>query len=393
MPYLPKKGNDMKIVIAPDSFKGSLSALEVCESIEKAIHQVIKNVDTIKLPISDGGEGMVESLLKDDGGQRIFLDVYDPLNRNIKAEYGILNDGVAVIEMASASGLPLLKENERNPLKTNTYGTGQLIRHAILEKKCTEIILGIGGSATNDGGMGLAQALGITFFDHLGEELKACGENLLKVKTINTDHLIVDKSKVNFTIACDVDNVLCGENGAAMVYGPQKGATKEMIKELDAGLCHFGHLLEALSSKKVVNRKGIGAAGGIALPLVVFFDGHLKSGLEIVLDHLKFDQEIESANLVITGEGKTDAQSLMGKAISGIARRCKKKNIPLIVVSGALEQGYDRLLNEGVRAVFSTYTNGRDLDWHLKNADELLNQTITNLFRFYTINMINGEIK
>ena len=382
----------MKIVIAPDSFKGSLSALEVCESIEKAIYQVIKNVDTIKLPISDGGEGMVESLLKDDG-QRIFVDVCDPLNRSIKAEYGISNEGVAFIEMASASGLPLLKKNERNPLKTNTYGTGQLIRHAIQEKHCTEIILGIGGSATNDGGMGLAEALGVGFFDKFGEKLTACGENLMKIRTINTDYLIIEKNVFNFTIACDVDNVLCGENGAAMVYGPQKGATPEMIAQLDGGLCHFGHLLEALSSKNLITRKGIGAAGGIALPLVVFCNASLKSGLEIVLDHLNFDKEIESADLVITGEGKTDAQSTMGKVISGIAKRCKKKDIPLIVVSGALEQGYDKLLEDGVVAIFSTYTNGRDLEWHLENAEDLLRQTIVNLFRFYTIKMKSREMK
>ncbi len=376
----------MKIVIAPDSFKGSLSALEVCESIEKAIHHVIKNVDIVKLPISDGGEGMVESLLKDDG-QRIFLDVRDPLNRRIKAEYGISTEGVAFIEMASASGLTLLKKNERNPLKTNTYGTGQLIRHAIQEKKCTEIILGIGGSATNDGGMGLAEALGVAFFDKLGVKLAACGENLIKIRSINTDHLIIQNNKINFTIACDVENVLCGENGAAMIYGPQKGATPEMIEKLDAGLCHFGHLLEALSSKTLITCKGIGAAGGIALPLVVFCDASLKSGLEIVLDHLNFDSEIESADLVITGEGKTDAQSTMGKVISGIAKRCKNKDVPLIVVSGALEQGYDKLLKDGVVAAFSTYTNGRDLEWHLKNAEDLLRKTIINLFRFYTINI------
>ena len=241
--------------------------------------------------------------------------------------------------------------------------------------------------------MGLAEALGVVFLDEFEEKLTACGENLLKIKTINTDHLMIEKNEVNFTIACDVDNVLCGENGATMIYGPQKGATPEMIEQLDGGLCHFGHLLEGLSSKKLITCKGIGAAGGIALPLVVFCNASLKSGLEIVLDHLNFDKEIESADLVITGEGKTDAQSTMGKAISGIAKRCKKKDIPLIVVSGALEKGYDKLLEDGVNAVFSTYTNGRDLEWHLENAENLLRQTIINLFRFYTIKMKNGEMK
>lgn len=383
----------MKIVIAPDSFKGSLSALEVCQTIENAIHQVIKEVDIVKLPISDGGEGMVESLLKDKRGQGVFLDVNDPLKRKIKAEYGILNNGVAVIEMASASGLTLLKEDERNPLKTNTYGTGQLIRHAIIEKKCQTIILGIGGSATNDGGMGMAEALGIEFYDENGEKLSGCGENLSKIASLKCDHLIGQENDVHFVIACDVDNPLCGDNGAAVIYGPQKGASEKMIKELDAGLCHFGRYLEKLTSKEIVNRQGIGAAGGIALPLVAFFDAHLKSGLEIVLDHLAFDKEIINADLVITGEGKTDAQSLMGKAIYGIAKRCHKKNVPLIVVSGALEEGYEDLLKNGVTAAFSTYTNGRDLKWHFDNAEDLLTKTIVNLFRFYTTNIINGDIE
>lgn len=381
----------MKIVIAPDSFKGSLSALEVCETIENAIHHVIKNVETIKLPISDGGEGMVDSLFKDHGGQRICLEVNDPLNRKIKAEYGILNNGVAIIEMASASGLTLLKENERNPLKTNTYGTGELIKHAIKEKKCKKIILGIGGSATNDGGMGLAEALGMVFFDHNGKILSASGENLSKVAKIDFDNLIVKKNEINFIIACDVDNPLCGEFGAAKIYGPQKGGDEKMIKKLDAGLCHLGNLFEKLSFKKLINLKGIGAAGGIALPLVGFFDASLKPGLDIILDYLKFDDEIETADLVITGEGKTDAQSLMGKAVFGVARRCEKINVPVIIVSGSLEEGYENLFQEGVTAAFSTYTNGQELEWHLKNARKLLSQTILNLFQFYTIKMKDGE--
>lgn len=376
-----ERESTMKIIISPDSFKGSLTAIEVCDIIERAILKILPVSEMIKMPISDGGEGLVNTLLNVKGGRKVRISVKDPLFREIKADYGILDGRIAVIEMAAASGLPLLKNEERNPLLTTTYGTGELILDSVKNQGCDAVILGIGGSATNDGGMGVANALGIKFYDENHKELMSCGESLGKVYEIDTSNVDPLLAQTKITIACDVDNPLCGNRGSTRVYGPQKGATVEMLTILDEGLNHLGRLLENKSGKDLVDLQGIGAAGGMALPFVALFNAQLKSGLEIVFDILDFDGIIQGADLIITGEGKTDVQSTMGKVISGIGKRAKKQGIPVIVVSGALEEGYEALYNQGITAVFATYSNARSLEWHMDHAEEVLDTTITNLFR------------
>ncbi|WP_373482517.1 glycerate kinase [Acetobacterium sp.] len=374
----------MRIVIAPDSFKGSLSATEVCDIVEGAILKIMPTAEIVKIPISDGGEGLVEVLVRHQTGEIIKIKTKDPLFREITAAYGILNGGVAVIEMSSASGLPLLAAEERNPLKTSTYGTGEMIADAI-NRGCRKIILGLGGSATNDGGLGVANALGVRFYDQNMELLAPVGENLSRVMTIDTSQVEPLLQEVEIIIACDVENVLCGDQGAAAIYGPQKGADSQMVAFLDQGLNTFGQLLEKKTAMKLVMLKGIGAAGGMALPLVALFKGQLKSGLDIVLDQIAFDAAIGGADMIITGEGKTDAQSVMGKVISGVGKRGKKQNIPVVVISGALDDGYEAIYNCGVVAAFAIFSNDRGLAWHMENAPHLLEQTICNLFRFLAI--------
>jgi len=375
----------MKVVIAPDSFKGSLSGFEVCDIVERGILQVFPAAEIAKIPISDGGEGLVRLLLKALDGESVKIKVHDPLSRVIETEYGILEGNTAVIEMAAASGLPLLKKAEQNPLLTNTYGTGEMIVDAVKQKGCQKILLGIGGSATNDGGMGMASALGIKFLGENHEELEPCGQNLGCIKTIDLSQVDPVFSEVEFIIACDVDNPLCGHQGAAHIYGPQKGANKDMVVQLDDGLAHLGRLFEEMAGSDLIDRKGIGAAGGLALPLVAVYQATLKSGLEIVLDAIKFDELIKGADLIVTGEGKTDRQSTMGKVISGIGRRGKNQQIPVIVVSGALEGGYEPLCEHGITAAFATYRNAKSLEWHIENAEQLLYDTIVNIFRLFSI--------
>ncbi|TYC88109.1 glycerate kinase [Acetobacterium wieringae] len=374
----------MKIVIAPDSFKGSLSATAVCDIVEGAILKIMPTAEIVKIPISDGGEGLVEVLVRHQSGERITIKAKDPLAREITAAYGILRGGVAVIEMSAASGLPLLTDDERNPLKTSTYGTGEMIADAI-KRGCRKIILGLGGSATNDGGLGVASALGVCFYDQEMERLEPIGENLCRVKTVDTSKAEILLKGVEITVACDVENVLCGHLGAAAVYGPQKGANPDMVTFLDRGLEAFGQLLEMKTGMKLIQLKGIGAAGGMALPLVAFFNAQLKSGLEIVLDEIGFDSAICGADMIITGEGKTDAQSVMGKVISGVGKHGKNQNIPVVVISGALDVGYETIYQCGVVAAFALFSNDRGLAWHMENAAELLEQRICDLFRFLAI--------
>ncbi|MBC3795667.1 glycerate kinase [Acetobacterium tundrae] len=372
----------MRIVIAPDSFKGSLSAAEVCNIAENAILKIMPTTEIIKIPISDGGEGLVDVLVKHQSGEIVKIKAKDPLFREIMVEYGILYGEIAVIEMATASGLPLLNPGERNPLITSTYGTGEMIVDAVINRGCRKIILGIGGSATIDGGLGVASAMGIRFYDRDKQRLTPSGENLSRVMTIDTRQVDARFTGVEITIACDVENVLCGHLGSAAVYGPQKGADKKMVAFLDQGLHVFGQLLEQQSGKKLMDLKGIGAAGGMALPLVAFFNAELKSGLDIVFDETGFESAIKDADLIITGEGKTDAQSVMGKVISGVGKHGKKQHIPVIVISGALEEGYEKIYDCGVTAAFAMFRNDRGLAWHMENAPQLLDETICNLFGF-----------
>ncbi|MBE3592795.1 MAG: glycerate kinase [Thermoanaerobacter sp.] len=370
----------MKILIAPDKFRGSLSALRVADSIEKGILKIFPKAIIEKVPMADGGEGTVESLVDATGGKIIKTKAKDPLGRDIESFYGILGDGkTAVIEMAAASGLYLLKDYERNPMITTTYGTGQLIKDA-LDRGCREFIIAIGGSATNDGGAGMAMALGVKFYDKYGREIGLGGGELSKIYSIDTSNLDDRLKECEFIVACDVANPLIGENGASRVYGPQKGATKEMVEVLDKNLEHYGKLLEKYFHKKIIDVEGSGAAGGLGAGLMAFLNAQLKSGIEIITETLKLEEKIKEADIVISGEGKIDSQTAFGKAISGIAKLCKKHNKPLIVIAGMVEN-IENLYETGVSSIFSIVEKPMSLEDAIKNAPTLLEKSAERIFR------------
>ncbi len=308
----------MKIIIAPDKFKGSLTGIEFCDIVEEAILKYHPETEIIKLPLADGGDGTVEVLEYYLGGERVELEVQDPLFRAIKAQYLFSKEReMAFIEMANASGIRLLKRDELNPLQTTSYGTGELIKHAI-ENGAKHIILGIGGSATNDAGMGMARALGYQFLDQEGNELKGIGADLQKLHLIDDSLVSPLLKSVEFHMACDVDNPLFGPNGAAFVYAPQKGASTEMVEQLDQGLRVFNVIAMTYSQMDFKNRAGSGAAGGLGAAGILFLNAHLKSGINLIKEIADFDSEIKNSDWIITGEGKLDQQTFSGKVIKGI---------------------------------------------------------------------------
>ncbi|MFC2140106.1 glycerate kinase [Candidatus Auribacterota bacterium] len=344
----------MKIVIAPDSFKGTLTALEAADLIKKGFKKVFPEADYIEIPMADGGEGTARSLVDASGGKIITHQVKDPLGRDIEAHFGIMGDGkTAVIEMAAASGLPLIKTSERNPLKTTTFGTGQLIKKA-LDLNVSKIIIGIGGSATVDGGAGMAEALGIDLKDVNDKTLDFGGEALKNLVTIDTKNQDPRLEKTEFLVACDVDNPLIGDKGAARVYGPQKGATPEMVEILEESLNNLSQIVKKDLNIDIADLPGAGAAGGLGGGLVAFCKARLKLGVEIVTEAVELEKHIQGADLVITGEGQTDYQTAFGKAPAGVANVAKKCNVPVIAISGSLGERVHDVLSCGIEAYFST---------------------------------------
>jgi glycerate kinase len=343
----------MRIIIAPDSFKGTLSAVEVCEHIERGIKKVLPEAEIVKIPISDGGEGLVQVMVSATGGTIKKIKTEDPLGREIESHYGILGCGTtAVIEMAASSGLPLLKKEEQNPLITSTFGTGQLIKTA-LDDGVNKIIVGIGGSATVDGGTGMAAALGVRFLDADGKELGRGGGKLSELYKIDVSHRDLRLENTEILVACDVDNPLTGEKGAARVYAPQKGADAEMVEVLETGLCHLaGKIREGLNID-VRNQAGAGAAGGLGAGLMAFIGGKLRPGIEIALDNVGFDVEAEKADLVITGEGKIDHQTICGKVPVGVSTRAGKYNCPVIAIAGGVGERLEKLHELNIVSYFS----------------------------------------
>ncbi|MBT7952827.1 MAG: glycerate kinase, partial [Gammaproteobacteria bacterium] len=316
----------MKIVIAPDSFKGNLTSLEVAKAIEKGVQRVLPKANCVKVPMADGGEGTVQSLVDAMGGKFVYRKVSGPDGVVIRARYGLLADKLtAVIEMAEASGLPLIAESERNPLTATSHGTGELIIDAI-NKGAQKIIIGIGGSATNDGGAGMAQALGVKFLDSRGREIRtlAAGGMLNRIADINMENIHVGLKKCKIIVASDVDNPLCGKRGASYVFGPQKGATPAMVKRLDSNLNHFARLIKNRLNINVRSLKGAGASGGLGAGLVAFAGAKLQSGVDIVMQATDFESHLNKADLVITGEGRVDFQTAFGKTPAGIAKVAKK---------------------------------------------------------------------
>ncbi len=341
----------MKIVVAPDSFKGSLTAVEVSDAIEQGIREIFPETEIVKIPMADGGDGTVQCLVNATEGEILREKVTDPLGGEVLASYGILGDKkTSVIEMAEASGLTLVPKNRRNPLITTTYGTGQVIK-AALDQGCRKMIIGIGGSATNDGGAGMVQALGAKLLDKDGEEIGFGGGELKKVFRIDTKYLDNRLSETEVLIASDVSNPLCGPKGATRVYGPQKGATPEMIKELNESLAYFAEIIKRDLNKDVKDIPGAGAAGGLGAGLIAFLDAELKPGIEIIIEIVKLEQAIKDADLVITGEGKIDSQTIYGKAPIGVAKIAKKYSIPVIAVAAIISDDADIVHQYGINTL------------------------------------------
>ncbi|GKZ03073.1 glycerate kinase [Paraclostridium bifermentans] len=313
----------MKIVISIDSLKGSLTSIEAANAIKKGILSVDNKSDVVIMPLADGGEGTVEALVQGMNGEEKVISVTGPINEKVNATYGILKEtNTAIIEMAQASGLPLVPAELRNPLNTTTYGVGEIIKEAI-EKGCRNFIVGIGGSATNDCGVGMLQALGFEFYDENDNLVELGGKVLNQIKRIKTDNKLKELDDCNFKIACDVNNPLYGENGAAYIYGPQKGATKEIVKELDKGLKNFAEVVKKDLGKDIAHIEGAGAAGGLGFGFLGFLNSKLESGIKIILDEIKLEEVVKDADIVITGEGRLDNQTAMGKAPIGVAKLAK----------------------------------------------------------------------
>jgi len=324
----------MKIVIAPDSFKESLSAFQAARAIEKGFRDVFPEAEYVLIPMADGGEGTVQSLVDATGGTVIEKRVTGPLGEPVDAFFGLLGDGkTAVIEMAAASGLHLVPNEKRNPLLTTTRGTGELIR-AALDKGVEHLIIGVGGSATNDGGAGMIQALGGRLLDQKRQEIAPGGGHLSELAEIDLSSLDSRLKKVKIDVACDVDNPLTGPNGASAVFGPQKGATPEMVRQLDENLSRFADVVEQTLEKPIRHVPGAGAAGGLGAGLLAFLDAELKRGVEIVLEAVQFQERVKDASLVITGEGRIDGQTISGKTPIGVAKAAKQYGIPVIGIAG-----------------------------------------------------------
>ncbi|MEG0773934.1 glycerate kinase [Clostridium sp.] len=371
----------MKIVIAPDSFKGSLTASEVADAIERGISKVNDNIYIEKVPMADGGEGTVQSLVDATGGKIVSTVVFNPLMEEISSFYGILGDNkTAVIEMSAASGLPLLSKEEKNPLITTTFGTGELFLHA-LEEGCRNFIIGIGGSATNDGGFGMMKALGIKFLDIKGEDIGFGGGALEKLYSIDISGIDGRIKECSITVACDVDNPLCGPQGASAIFGPQKGATEEMIKILDNNLKLYSEIIEKQLGVSMATIPGAGAAGGLGGGLLAFLNAKLKRGIDIVIETTKLEEYVHDADLVITGEGSIDYQTQYGKTPFGVASVAQKYDVPVIALAGGIGKEANTLYKKGFDSIFSIVDKPMTLEEAIENGEQLLEDASERILR------------
>ncbi|ALC55029.1 glycerate kinase [Bacillus thuringiensis] len=375
----------MKVVIASDSYKESLKAIEVCEAIERGFRAIFPNAKYVKIPIGDGGEGTVESLVDATGGRIISISVTGPLRESVQAFYGVSKDKkTAFIEMAAASGLQHVPVEKRNPLITTTKGTGELILHA-LNQGAEYIILGLGGSATNDGGAGMLAALGVRFINDKGEVIDPSGGTLHSIVAIDFSQMDPRLKGVKIEAACDVDNPLVGMQGASFVFGRQKGANIEMMKELDENLKHYANILKRYVSSDVSEIPGAGAAGGMGAAVISVLKGDLRRGIEIVLDYTNFDKHIEDADLIITGEGRIDEQTAYGKAPVGVAGRAKRFSVPVIAIGGSVSSDYSAVYEKGIDAVFSITTRLMTLEEAYRVAEENIEMTTKNIATVWKI--------
>ncbi|MCD7851258.1 MAG: glycerate kinase [Parabacteroides sp.] len=341
-----------KVVIAIDSFKGCLTSEEAGKAAAAGIKAVFPDCETLLFPIADGGEGMLDVLLSTTKGTCQTLSVHGPLMEPVEGRYGLSGDGqTALIEMATVSGLPLVPREKRNPMLTTTYGTGELILDA-LRRGCREFIVGIGGSATNDAGLGMLQALGFRFLDRDGNPLGTGGRVMPEVAAIDTSAVHPALKEAHFTIACDVENPFCGLDGAAYIFAPQKGADPDMVKELDAGMHTLAQVIRSATGKEIADYPGAGAAGGMGGGFLAFLNAELKPGIRLMLEALDFEEKVKGVDLVITGEGQVDGQTAMGKVPSGILKEAQKQNIPVIVIAGSIEDT-EKMNQAGFQGVFS----------------------------------------
>ncbi|CAX66804.1 glycerate kinase [Lactobacillus johnsonii] len=370
-----------KYVVAPDSFKESMTAKEVCDAMVKGIKKADSAAEVIKVPMADGGEGTVDSLVDATNGQRVIVEVTGPLGNKISAYYGILGNGTtAVIEMAKASGLEIVEKKKRNPMITTTFGTGELIRHA-LDHNVKEIIIGLGGSSTNDGGSGMAQALGAKLLDQNNNQISFGGGNLDKLDKIDISDLDSRLQDVKIILASDVTNPLIGKDGASRVFGPQKGATPEMVEKLENNLQHYAKIIKRDLNKDVASVSGAGAAGGLGAGLMAFTTCKMRQGVDIAIEVTKLEEKVKSADYVFTGEGGTDFQTKFGKTPYGVAKLGKKYHKPVISLAGYLGEGIDSLYSEGFTAIFGIIPGACDLSTALKNGPSNVARTTENIVR------------
>lgn len=373
----------MKIIIAPDSFKGSLSAIAGAKAIDRGIKKVFAEAETVLLPIGDGGEGTMETLVAATGGKIIKVQVTGPLDNKVEAAYGVLGDGVTcVIEMASASGLHLVPEEKLSPLQATTYGTGELI-HQALEDGYSSFIIGLGGSATNDGGAGMLQALGVRLLSNSGDEIGFGGGELQKVNKIDLTGFDQRISQSRFIIASDVQNPLIGPEGASHIFGPQKGASPKEIELLDINLKKWADEILEATTVRLHDKPGAGAAGGIGGAFQAFFPVEMRRGVDVVLDYIGLDQELQGTDLIITGEGRVDHQTVFGKTPLGVAQRANAKGVPTVILAGSVGKGTEVLHNFGVVSIFSIINTPMTLKEAMENAADLLEESAEQLVRSY----------
>lgn len=374
----------MKIVIAPDSFKESMTAEECCNFIKKGLSKVLPKVEYVTVPMADGGEGTASALISSTNGEFFSETVLNPLGKEIISSFGILGDKkTAIIEMAAASGLELIPSSERNPMITTTYGTGQLIK-AALDKNISTILIGLGGSATNDGGAGMIQALGGRLLDENNQEIGFGGGELFKLKKIDLSNLDERLKNTKIIVACDVENPLTGVNGASYTFGKQKGATDEMIEILDKNLSHFSEIIKKELSIDVKNIPGAGAAGGLGAGLIGFLSGELKKGIDIVIEYSNLESKLKNADFIITGEGSIDGQTRFGKTPFGVAKLGKKYNIPVIALAGNVGKDIDILYKYGFTSIFPILTRVESLEDAIKNGRyniEVVSENIGRLIK------------
>ena len=376
----------MKLLFASDSFKGTLSSDQTIELLTKAAQEVFGSCETSGVPVADGGEGTTDAVVKARSGEIITVPVHGPLMEMEQGFYGRLSETEAILEMAAASGLPMVPEEKRNPLNTTTYGTGELLK-AALDAGYTEIAIAIGGSATNDGGMGFASALGIRFLDQDGNVLEGRGEDLEKVAHIDMSGLDPAVQKAHFTVMCDVTNPLCGPDGATYTFGKQKGGTPEILDRLEKGMQNYRDVIIREFGVNPDEIQGSGAAGGLGTALKVFLHAEMKSGIETVLDLIDFDARLEGVDLVVTGEGRTDWQSCFGKVMQGVGDRSAKHQVPVAALCGGLGPDYEKIYAHGISSIMTTVDGPMPLKDALDNATELYYKGAIRMFRFIQTGM------